>query len=541
MADKNKEKTKPLFNDMNFVVRSFLDETRNLAEKLKTETKDVGKIAQLLISVQDNPKLLQDLNEGFIAIYKLQLSLIGLYNSIQDKKILLNENIEILIQLVADKITEICEIIEDDIFNSKKITDFEEINIASYLLYLDKAIAGEIFDSKILVEQKSGKKNRKKRSKEKDERALKVALATSLNDEIISIKSSELSQMVTMHEEMIARTYIINNQIELFKDYVATMPRELKESYKLLSSDCQNIQNSLLISHDKIISLIHDDAFLQSHQDFQGFFVMANGSKYLIPAFYVDDVVSENPLNYEIRQNQKFFVYVHENESGSNEEREEIPVYSLSSLFPGQMQNSNTILDTILLVSYQQQKIGIIVEEMLKFVSLIKKPMPGSFENFSILQGFAFDEKYDLIPILHIPDIMKKFRAMRSYDVKKFDVKTRKRPAKILIVEDSETTREIEYSILSSNGFVVDCACDGIEGMEKLHEKQFDIVITDDAMPRMNGEIFLDNLRRMENYAKIPVIALSENILEKANCFICKSDFKRDDFIQTIKETLKGA
>ena len=175
---------------------------------------------------------------------------------------------------------------------------------------------------------------------------------------------------------------------------------------------------------------------------------------------------------------------------------------------------------------------------MQKFVSVIKLPMPSSYKNFSILKGLAFDEKYDMIPILYMPIIIKKFRSLRGYDVKKFEASTRKHIKHALVVDDSDTTRLIEHTILEGNGFFVEEAQDGISAIEKLKENQYDLILCDDKMPRMNGEILLDNIRRMDNYADVPVIAVSNKAIPKANVFISKADFKRDNLIQIIKELL---
>ncbi|MBO6101313.1 MAG: response regulator, partial [Spirochaetaceae bacterium] len=186
----------------------------------------------------------------------------------------------------------------------------------------------------------------------------------------------------------------------------------------------------------------------------------------------------------------------------------------------------------------QSQKIGIIVESVQKFVSVIKKNLPPSFERFKSVEGLAFDEKYDMIPILHIPAIMKMFRSLRGYDVKKFEAITKKHINKILIVDDSETTRQIERTILLTNNFLVEEASDGIDAMEKLKKKQFDLILCDDEMPRMNGDILLDNIRRMENYKTVPVVALADRPLGKADAFVSKSDFSREQLIQTLKRML---
>jgi len=156
------------------------------------------------------------------------------------------------------------------------------------------------------------------------------------------------------------------------------------------------------------------------------------------------------------------------------------------------------------------------------------------------VQGIAFDEKYDMIPILHVPEIMRRFRALRGYDVKKFEAITKKHINKVLIVDDSETTRQIQKTILLANNYIVEEASDGIEAIEKVKIKQFDLIITDDEMPRMNGAILLDNLRLMENYKSVPVVAMADKPLEKADAFICKSEFARNTLVQTIKGMLEN-
>ena len=164
--------------------------------------------------------------------------------------------------------------------------------------------------------------------------------------------------------------------------------------------------------------------------------------------------------------------------------------------------------------------------------------MPSSFEKFAPVEGIAFDEKYDMISILHIPEIMKKFRSLRGYDVKKFEAMTKKHINKILIVDDSETTRQIERTILLANNYLVEEAADGIAAMEKIKQKQYDLILCDDEMPRMNGDILLDNIRRMDNYKTIPVVAMADRPLAKADAFVSKSDFSRDFLIQTLQRSL---
>ncbi len=510
------------------VIKNYLAETRWLANTLKTQPEITREILRVLSITKDSSLIL-----GFSPVYNLYKATEDLYKAIIDGKTVFSENLLVLIRETADKLNEMCDMIEDG-----RMEDLFNINIKQYLIYLDKAVAGEIFNAKNLININKDKTYLLAENKAQEEQEENQTKKKQKNG-IIQLDSSKISDLVNQHQEMIARSYIIMNQIEMMKEAMLDDDkRAARACYKQLSADAQNLQTNLLISHEQLLSFVQEEDFLASHQDFHGFFVFANNRKYMIPSEFVVDVISESPSNYVEKANQKFVVYVQENEMGNEKNREEIPVYSLSSLLPGTPVAEHSVMDTILLVDYQSQKVGIIVDVMQKFVSVIKLPMPSSYKNFPILKGLAFDEKYDMIPILYMPIIIKKFRSLRGYDVKKFEASTRKHIKHALVVDDSDTTRLIEHTILEGNGFFVEEAQDGIAAIEKLKENQYDLILCDDKMPRMNGEILLDNIRRMENYAKVPVIAISNTAIPKADVYINKSDFKRDNLIQIIKELL---
>ena len=267
----------------------------------------------------------------------------------------------------------------------------------------------------------------------------------------------------------------------------------------------------------------------------QGLFVMSNGDKFLIPSQHIVDVIYRKKSEYVTLQNQTYIKF----------EGQLVPVFSLSTLFKDHKGGVVTDADSILIAEYMEQRIGIVVAQVQQYVSLVVKPLPPAFRNFTILQGIVFDEHYDIVPILHVPEILKKFKSLRGYDIKKYEAATKPRTIRILVVDDSDTTRQIEKSILEGGGFSVDTAVDGIDGLEKLKAKQYDIIVTDKDMPRMNGLVLLDNLRHMEKYAAVPVIVVSADqspdVLEQfkksgVSAFIAKGDFKRGNLINAVKE-----
>jgi two-component system chemotaxis response regulator CheY len=83
-------------------------------------------------------------------------------------------------------------------------------------------------------------------------------------------------------------------------------------------------------------------------------------------------------------------------------------------------------------------------------------------------------------------------------------------PKRILIVDDSSLVRLYYRETLEKAGFEIDQAINGIEAMEKVLARSFDLVIVDVNMPRMDGFSFLRTLRRAApEVATLPALMIS--------------------------------
>ncbi|HLU15772.1 MAG TPA: chemotaxis response regulator CheY [Burkholderiaceae bacterium] len=93
---------------------------------------------------------------------------------------------------------------------------------------------------------------------------------------------------------------------------------------------------------------------------------------------------------------------------------------------------------------------------------------------------------------------------------------------KILVVDDFPTMRRIIRNLLKDLGFEnVDEAEDGVQGLEKLRNGNFDLVVSDWNMPNMDGLVMLQTIRADPQLAKLPVLmvtaeAKKENIIAAA-------------------------
>ena len=80
---------------------------------------------------------------------------------------------------------------------------------------------------------------------------------------------------------------------------------------------------------------------------------------------------------------------------------------------------------------------------------------------------------------------------------------------RILSIDDSPSVRKLVEFSLKSKGFQVASAEDGQEGLELMADEEFDAIILDINMPRMDGLEFLKKMRSEDAYASILVIILS--------------------------------
>src|ERR1700744_727667 len=82
----------------------------------------------------------------------------------------------------------------------------------------------------------------------------------------------------------------------------------------------------------------------------------------------------------------------------------------------------------------------------------------------------------------------------------------RDQPAKILIVDDEPQITRVLRTALSTQGYSLHIAANGVEGMAAVHEWKPDLVITDISMPQMNG---IELCREIRTVSEVPILVLS--------------------------------
>ena len=117
------------------------------------------------------------------------------------------------------------------------------------------------------------------------------------------------------------------------------------------------------------------------------------------------------------------------------------------------------------------------------------------------------------------------------------------RRQRVLVVDDSLTTRSLERSILESRGYEVVVAADGVDALERLRSQPIDLVVSDLEMPRMDGYELTAEIRRDERLRRLPVVLVTSldsrehrerGVAVGADAYIVKSGFDQENLLETV-------
>ncbi len=267
----------------------------------------------------------------------------------------------------------------------------------------------------------------------------------------------------------------------------------------------------------------------------QGLFITNGKLKFMLLSHYINEILDYSPENISIIQNQH---YIKVNEKN-------IPLYFLSSILNT---NSNENLNSVIIVEYLNTEIAIAIDSVEQYENVLINPLPKLLQNVEAFQGMVYDKNYSIIPILDIPYIIKKLKNLLSYEIKKYETFNETKKQRILVVDDSYTTRQIELSIFNSAGYYCVGASDGIEAFDILKSSHFDALVTDINMHRMDGLLLIKNIRVLSEFDYLPIVVLTGAygkydraifIEAGANAYLTKAEFKREKLLQTVRELLK--
>jgi len=206
----------------------------------------------------------------------------------------------------------------------------------------------------------------------------------------------------------------------------------------------------------------------------------------------------------------------------------------------------------IVVVNDRNQLYGIEVDQLLGEADLVVRPLDPRLGKVPGISSASLSEQGEPILILDVEDLIASIDKLLSggarLETRRSDQsETRADQKRILVVDDSITVRETERQLLENAGYAVEVAVDGADGWNAVRLGEFDLVVSDIDMPRMNGYEFVSKIRADNRLENLPVIVVSYKDREEdrikgldagADYYLTKSSFQDDTFIQAVRDLI---
>lgn len=272
--------------------------------------------------------------------------------------------------------------------------------------------------------------------------------------------------------------------------------------------------------------------------------VSISGEPYAFPLARIDralHVAKEQIEQVESRQYYKF--------EGQNVGL--VPAAQVLELEERQLSESTL---PIILFSDRMNSYGIVVDQLLGERELVVQELDARLGKVADISSGALMEDGSPILIVDVEDMVRSIDAIlkggRLHKLRYGEKADRVRRKRILVVDDSITVREVECRLLQNQGYEVQTAINGMDGWNALRMGEFDLLLTDVDMPRMNGIELIRLVRSDPRLKNLPVLIVSYKEREEdrrqgleagANYYLTKSSFQDESLLQAVAELIGGA
>jgi two-component system chemotaxis sensor kinase CheA len=184
------------------------------------------------------------------------------------------------------------------------------------------------------------------------------------------------------------------------------------------------------------------------------------------------------------------------------------------------------------------------VDRLLGTANLAVRPLPDELRASPVAAGVALDAAGDPQLILDPDSIVAAVRrGARDASETPAPVRTR-----VLVIDDSLTTRMLEQSILESAGYEVDVALSAEDGLRAARRARYALFLVDDEMPGMDGFAFVETIRSDSLLHEIPAILVTSRAAPEdvergravgAQGYIVKSEFDQTRLLAMIRPLVR--
>ncbi len=271
---------------------------------------------------------------------------------------------------------------------------------------------------------------------------------------------------------------------------------------------------------------------------FTGLLVECCGETYVFPQHYVAEVLRISPRDV-LEEMGREVIRLRETS---------IPLSSLSRLLEVDASTRVSERLTVLVLSFREQCMALLVDRTLGLQDVVVKDLGCQLKSLDYFSGSTILGDGNPALILSVADLFaanqgrQKLQLLQAYEKEQ----QKALRGRVLVVDDSITTRTMEKNILETNHYEVVVAVSGFDALEKLETGRFDLMVSDVEMPGMTGFELTQKVRLRDDSRDMPVIIVSSLASDEdrrqgmeagAQAYIVKGNFQQGILLETV-ETL---
>ncbi|WP_300753985.1 hybrid sensor histidine kinase/response regulator [Janthinobacterium sp.] len=272
--------------------------------------------------------------------------------------------------------------------------------------------------------------------------------------------------------------------------------------------------------------------------------ITIQGEAYAIPIVKVESVVRVPQEAVHTLENKQFFEL----------KGEHLGLVSAAQVLElGEANAGGTDLPVVV-IGRGKQSYALVVDAIRGEQSLAVQAIDPIFGKMRDISAAALLDDGEPVLILDVPDLLLSIEKLLHEGGLRQLAQTghaeQRRAKRVLVVDDSLTVREMERKLLLARGFEVDVAIDGIDGWNVVRSGEYDLVITDVDMPRMDGIELVSLIKKDLHLHKLPVMIVSykdrpedraRGLSAGADFYLTKGSFHDETLLDAVADLIGDA
>jgi two-component system, chemotaxis family, sensor histidine kinase and response regulator WspE len=269
------------------------------------------------------------------------------------------------------------------------------------------------------------------------------------------------------------------------------------------------------------------------------------GEPYAFPLAYISRTLSLPREQIEMLEGRQLFEF----------EGRPVGLVDASQVLGGTSSPASAAPASIIVIGESANSYGLVVDRFLGERELVVRPLDIRLGKVKDIAAAALMEDGSPVLIIDVEDLRQSVEKLISTGrLNKLPQGTDAAPGRarkrVLVVDDSLTVRELERKLLDSHGYEIEVAVNGMEGWNAVRTGNFDLVITDIDMPRMDGIELVSLIRKDPSLKSLPVMIVSYKDREEdrrrgleagADYYLTKGSFHDDTLVRAVADLIGEA